>query len=63
MTQQKKVRIYFSLESDLLDFVQERSDVLGITRTGYISNLLQHEFNKHQKVKIDKIIEGTQEDY
>jgi len=58
MSLKNKTKIYLSLESSLLNFVDEKSNSLNINRTKYISNLLLEEYERFQKEKINKIIEG-----
>jgi|TARA_B110000503_G_scaffold110258_1_gene165033 hypothetical protein len=62
MSLKNKTKVYLSLDLDLLNFVQERSNTLGVKRARYISNLLQKDFDHYQKEKINKIIEGVNND-
>ena len=58
MSLKNKTKVYLSLDQDLLCYVKERSISLGKSRARYISDLLKEDYEKHQKKKIDKIIEG-----
>jgi metal-responsive CopG/Arc/MetJ family transcriptional regulator len=62
MSLKNKTKVYLSLDLDLLNFVQERSNTLGVKRARYISDLLQKDFDHYQKEKINKIIEGVNND-
>ena len=54
MSLKNKTKVYLSLDLDLLNFVQERSNTLGVKRARYISDLLQKDFDHYQKEKINK---------
>lgn len=60
MSLKYKTKVYFSLRDDLLEFVQEQSHILNVTKSKYITNILLKEYEKYRKKKIDKIIEGTE---
>ena len=59
MSLKNKTKVYLSLDQDSLSHVKERSVFLGKSRARYISDLLKEDYEKHQKKKIDKIIEGV----
>lgn len=58
MSLKNKTKVYLSLDHNLLCHVKERSMSLGINRARYISELLKEDYEKYQKEKINKIIEG-----
>jgi hypothetical protein len=60
MSLKHKQKVYLSLSNDLLDFVQEQSRVLGISRSKYITSLLLREYEVYQRKRINKIIEGAE---
>lgn len=60
MSLKYKTKVYFSLRDDLLEFVQEQSHILNVTKSKYITNILLKEYEKYRKKKIDKIIEGIE---
>lgn len=62
MSLKNRKKIYLSLDSNLLSFVEEKSNELKINRTKYISDLLHKEYSRSQKEKVDKIIEGGNND-
>ena len=62
MSLKHKQKVYLSLSKNLLEFVIERSDILNITKSKYITNLLSRECESYKKQKIDEIIERG-EDY
>ena len=59
MSLKHKKKVYLSLNNILMDFVNEQSDNLGLTKSKYISTLLLKEYESENKKIIDKIIEGT----
>lgn len=60
MSLKYKQKVYLSLDNDLLDFVEEQSRILGISRSKYITSLLLREYEIYQRKRINKIIEGTE---
>jgi len=60
MSLKHKQKVYLSLDNDLLDFVEEQSRILGISRSKYITSLLLREYEIYQRKRINKIIEGTE---
>lgn len=60
MSLKYKTKVYFSLRDDLLEFVQEQSHILNMTKSKYVTNILLKEYGKYRKNKIDKIIEGAE---
>ena len=60
MSLKHKQKVYLSLDNDLLDFVEEQSRILGISRSKYIASLLLREYEIYQRKRINKIIEGTE---
>ena len=60
MSLKHKQKVYLSLDNDLLDFVEEQSHILGISRSKYITSLLLREYEIYQRKRINKIIEGTE---
>lgn len=59
MSLKYKTKVYFSLSDDLLEFVEEQSHILNMTKSKYITKVLLKEYEKYQKKKIDKIIEDV----
>jgi len=59
MSLKHKKKVYLSLNNILMDFVNEQSDNLGLTKSKYISTLLLKEYEAENKKIIDKIIEGS----
>jgi len=60
MSLKHKQKIYLSLGNDLLEFVEEQSRIIDISRSNYITTLLLREYESYQRKRIDKIIEGTE---
>jgi len=60
MSLKYKQKVYLSLDNDLLDFVEEQSRILGISKSKYITSLLSREYEIYQRKRINKIIEGTE---
>jgi hypothetical protein len=60
MSLKHKQKVYLSLDNDLLDFVEEQSRILGISRSKYITSLLLRQYEIYQRKRINKIIEGTE---
>lgn len=60
MSLKHKQKVYLSLDNDLLDFVEEQSRILDISRSKYITSLLLREYEVYQRKRINKIIEGTE---
>lgn len=58
MSLKHKQKVYLSLDSNLLNFVEEKSQEVNITRSKFIRNLLIKEYKHFQRKKIEKIIEG-----
>ena len=59
MSLKHKKKVYLSLDNKLMDFVEEQSNNLGLTKSKYISILLLKEYETENKKIIDKIIEGS----
>lgn len=59
MSLKHKQKVYLSLSNDLLEFVEEQSRILNVTKSKYITSLLLREYEIYQRKKIDKIIEGV----
>jgi len=60
MSLKHKQKVYLSLSNDLLEFVDEHSHTLNMTKSKYITSLLLKEYENYKRKKIDKIIEGGQ---
>ena len=58
MSLKHKQKVYLSLSNELLEFVKEQSCLLNITKSKYVTSFILKEYEKYQKKKIDKIIEG-----
>jgi len=59
MSLKHKQKVYLSLSNDLLEYVDEQSRTLNMTKSKYITNLLLKEYENYKRKKIDKIIEGV----
>lgn len=59
MVLKNKKKVYLSFPKNILDFMKEETKAKNITRTKYINKLVEKEFEKSQKRKIEKILEGT----
>lgn len=59
MVLKNKKKVYLSFPKNILDFMKEETKSKNITRTKYINKLVEKEFEKSQKRKIEKILEGT----
>ena len=59
MALKNKKKVYLSLNEDLIQFIEEKSNSLKITKSKYISTLLNKEHDFFQKKKIEQIIEGV----
>ena len=60
MSLKHKQKVYLSLGNDLLEFVEEQSRILDISKSKYITSLLLREYEGYQRKRIDKIVEGTE---
>ena len=60
MSLKHKQKGYLSLGNDLLEFVEEQSRILDISKSKYITSLLLREYEGYQRKRIDKIIEGAE---
>jgi hypothetical protein len=58
MSLKLKKKIYLSLDKEVLQFVDEQSEKLKLSRAKYIHKLLSKEHDLYKKKMIDKIIEG-----
>lgn len=59
MSLKNKQKVYLSLNNDLLEFVDDQSKKLDITKSKYITSFLLREYENYERKKIDKIIEGN----
>lgn len=59
MSLKHRKKIYLSVTQELLEFIEEKTNILKITRSKYITGLLSKEHQDYQRNKIDKIIEGA----
>jgi hypothetical protein len=58
MSLKHKQKVYLSLSNNLLEFVENQSRILDMTKSKYITSLLLREYESYQRKRIDKIIEG-----
>lgn len=59
MSLKHKKKVYLSLDNKLMNFVEDQSNHLSITKSKYISKLVLKEYEIENKKIIDKIIEGS----